>query len=301
MKQTFKRIIVGVGGAIFVGLSLLNMQPYFALAKSAYGLIRWLPFVGFLTTQMIPIILAVMAASAFMLSRGKNKSGKGGTFQSVLIGTLIISVFALIILAFKIPEIAVSTFGILLWVVSTSFQTLPFWLKSFFFDEIVSVFRSHKKEESLSSDDDAVKELIEKRNAIPQNMLSASTIAALVANLVDILLGVWQAPIMTLENFIKLNFTLKTVSLEALRQVMMLSVLPELILATAMLGIYFCSIKANGNSRQQRRRQKNKGGFQPDFADQDDGFKGREDDYFNDFKDEPFERPKKRNGSGFNF
>lgn len=259
MKQNLKRTIVVIGMGLFSGLSILNMQPYFSLAEVAYGLIKFLPFVWFLNMQMVPILLAVMAACAFLLHRGKK-------FNPFLAAGMRISILFLIILSFKSMELSISVFGVLLWGTSTLCQTAPFWLKSFFFDGVIGAFRSHKTEASVSSDNEATKTLIEKRNNLPQEILRVVTTGALVANGIDILLGIWQYPLISWANLFSLSFSPETVAIDAVIKVLLLSVLPEVVLLITARYLYLCSIdvEKNGGSRRQEKRQGFSGGSDGD-------------------------------------
>lgn len=249
MKTTLKRVIVLVGLGIFSGLSILNMQTYLALAKVAYGLVKFLPFAWFLDQQKIPWLLAAIAGSSFLMWRGKK-------FNPFLACVVAIALLGLIVVAFKSPELSVSVFGVLLWGTSTACQTAPFWVKSFFFDAMIGAFRAHEVEATTSSDNEATKDLVERRNNLPQEILASITTGAFIANGLDILLGIWQYPIMSWENLTKFNFSMETVAVDSVLKVLLLSVLPELVLLLMARYFYLCAIDTSGSRKEQKTEKR---------------------------------------------
>jgi hypothetical protein len=248
MKKTLQKSIVFIGGGLFVGLSLLNMQTYLALAEVAIGLVKFLPFGWWIQSQSLPLLLAVLGFVTFLVFRAKKTN-------YFLIAIQMIVVIALIVKAFQFAPMAISAFGVLMWSASTMAQTAPFWAKSFFFDSIRDVFRTHVDEAVLVSDSEATKTLTAKRNALPSEILSGLTIAALVANAIDIMLGIWQYPIMSWHDLFSFNFSVETVAADSVLKVLLLSVLPEVFLIITARLIYLSSIDTKTSSNKSAKRQ----------------------------------------------
>lgn len=246
-KQTLQRAIVILGLALFAGLSILNMQTYLALARVAYQLVQYLPFGWWITPQIIPITIAIMCGAGFFLWRGK----KVNPICMLILG---IGSFVLFIIGMSTEDMAVSSFGMLLWVASTALQTGPFWVKSTFYHAIVRAFRSQPVEAVRADDSDALKTLTHERNNLPETILKGFTAFAIGANLVDIALGIWQYPPMSWDNLWRLNFSSETIIFANVLAVLLLSVLPEVVLLLVARLLYLCSLTGGLNTKAGKRR-----------------------------------------------
>lgn len=296
-NKLVQRFVVGGGLALFAGLSILNMQTYLALAKEAYKLVKFLPFAWWITPQILPATLAAVAVSAFFLVRGRK-------LNPFFVAVLAIAVGVLFILAMSSEDMAVSSFGLLLWATSTAMQTAPFWVKTFFFDAIRDAFRNQPTETTAASDSKAVRDLTEKRNNLPQEILQGFTSFAFGANAVDIGLGIWQYPIVSWANLTAMTFTAETIAVDSVLKVILLSVLPEVLLFGLSHVLYLCSLggaTANRTDKASKRRPFG-GGDRPrqtqaeTESEVEQGDARRHNPY-----DRPQTRAQRRKGKGFSF